>query len=278
MPLESSSSVSTAATEHALELHRNQFWEAAGTVVKTLFFFIVSPWILRRLGAEAFGGFALALSTMACVLSFDFGLRVHLRVLLSQQREQEVARATSFAGVIASFLLLGVILLPVTAVLGWLGGWSHWLHTSADGLIPAAVAFSWVYLLSLLLMEPLAARERLSETKVAVFLGNLLAIPAVLLGVWLRQPAMVLAIIYFLSLTLPNLGLVIVKLRGEFRAMLQQLPRVEKARVIGFFRDGQLAWADQHPVVDEELSPDLSGRLAARARAGGHFLFVFKVQ
>lgn len=190
------------------ELALIQLWETLSTVAKAAFFFVVTPVLLARLGREEYGWLALSFSVVTCVVVTDFGIRGYLRVTLSAMsggedrfREQAISQSA------AAFLCVQLPLIALTIFAGHAGWWSRWLGLGPGGdvVLVAAVVGSSVLSLSLLLVEPLAARRQLSPVKLASFLGNVLAVPLVFALASTGASALGCALGYLAALTLPNL-------------------------------------------------------------------------
>lgn len=229
------------------ELVLIQLWETLSTVAKAAFFFLATPVLLARLGREGYGLLALSFSVVTCVVVTDFGIRGCLRVALSAMprgEDRDWQRVLSQSA--AAFLCVQLPLIVATVLAGQAGLWSRWLGLGPNGdtVLVAAVIGSSVFSLSMLLVEPLAARRQLSPVKLAGFLGNALAVPLVLALAFSGASALGCALGYIAALTLPNLVLALFLEPRVFAALLrapkhfhphQVTPLLFKARWFALF-------------------------------------------
>ncbi len=258
------------------ELTLNQWWETLSTIAKALFFFLVTPVLLRRLGTEGYGFLALALSAMACVLSFDFGLRIRLRIALSGLTAQTESTAGNrslaealghYLGLLASFAALG-------AIVAASGLWQRW--TRSDGhLLAVALLGSSACGFSMLLLEPLAARGRLSQVKASAFIGNALATPVVLGLVATGSSANGCFLGYALSLAIPNLGCALVFRSAELAALPRALGAISPAGLFRSIYAGRwFALTATESLLKSYLLTFLAGALLGPAAAGTYFILL----
>ncbi len=196
-------------------------------MAKAAFFFTACPVITAQLGREAFGLFAVALSALACVVASDFGIRLHTRIALSTDSHDRHQQATALAASLAAYTLLLAAIGGATAAIASVGGWARLLSLPAEGdrTILVTVLAGSAYVLSLLLLEPLAALGKLSAVRAAACWGNALALPVVLVAASRHAPVAVLVPAYLAALSVPNVILV-----GLHRAARERL--CDAARIL----------------------------------------------
>ena len=216
-----------AAAEQPRELALIQLWETLATVAKAAFFFLATPVLIARLGREGYGLLALALSVVACVVGLDLGLRPYLRVALSSLQADASARSRLLAEVLGAFLVVQVLALVVVFAGARAHEWSRLfqLPAAGDRMLVVALACGSAYALSLLLIEPLAARHRLSLVKAASFCGYALAVPVVIALAQTGAGATACFLGFAAALTAPNLLLALVYEPRALAALLRARPR-----------------------------------------------------
>lgn len=224
------------------ELALVQLWETFATLAKAAFFFLATPVLLARLGQEGYGLLAMSFAVMACVLGLDFGLRPYLRVALSAlpaEDDREWPRV--LAETVGAFLCIQIPGVFVAIAGARAGLWSRWLGLGAEGdlVLVAALLGSLAYTLSLLLIEPLAARRRLSLVKAASFLGYALAVPVVIALAHSGASALGCALGYIATLTAPNLALAALALPRSLAALLRAPAHLHPRQVFSIVREGR---------------------------------------
>jgi O-antigen/teichoic acid export membrane protein len=201
-------SAGSSSRDHLRELSRNQVWQSANFLAKALFLALLTPLMLARWGAEQYGLFALASSLLVSLALLDGGVRALTRLRLTEalaagdraryRRAFTEGVVTFSAVVIAAFL---------AALAGGLAGW--WsalfrLPAGGDRMLVITVGLTGLMMLGILLLEPLAARGRLSALKAANTWGALLALPLCAAAVWLGRGPLAAIVIYALCLLAPG--------------------------------------------------------------------------
>jgi O-antigen/teichoic acid export membrane protein len=210
---EKSKPVPGAHREYLKELLWNQIWQGANFGSKAVFLLLLTPLMLKRWGADGFGLFGLASSLLVSMALTDGGVRSLTRLRLTEairtSNEAEFRRALSeglltFVTVLSFFILVVIGL----AASGWM---QTVLHLPSGGalVLVATVILTGGSLTTLLALEPLAARGKLSAVKAANTWGAILAIPVCSTAVWLHGSVLVVVILYSLCTIIPNVILII---------------------------------------------------------------------
>ena len=144
---------------------------------------MLTPSMLKTWGSAGYGEFAVASSVVVFVTIFDFGIRGRLRADLAQaeaagEKERGKHLATQAACMIAIASLAAVALATALAAVHF---WSETLNISLahESLIAVTTAMACSTMLSGQLLEPLVAKGRLGELKLAGAVGSAAAIPIV---------------------------------------------------------------------------------------------------
>ncbi|MEQ1859645.1 MAG: hypothetical protein ABMA13_06900 [Chthoniobacteraceae bacterium] len=262
--------MSDAAKRQLRELASNQGWEMLGAAAKALFVFVVTPVLLRRLGEDGFGFLALALSALTALVALDFGLRMRLRIALSAATSQPRALARS----IGHYLALVALSVAIAAVAAHFGWWQR-ATGSSNGLLFAAVLGGGAYGLSLLLLEPLAARGRLSMAKAAAFAGSALTIPVLLALAASGASVGVCFVGQAAALTIPNLCVALFVRTPEVAELPRALASISPAGFVRSLRDGRwFALTAAEWLAKSYLLTFLAGLLLGPAAAGTYFILL----
>ena len=197
--------------DYRRELWFNQVWQGLNFLSKALFLAVLTPLMLRTWGREGYGMFALASSLLVSMAVLDCGVRSLTRLRLcealargdAEEFERMLCRG------IAAFCGVALLAFLAAAGLAAAGLWSRWLRLPPEGdfLIAMTVGLTGLFMASVLFLEPLAARGRISAVKAANTVGALAAIPAVGLLVWRGGSVTAAVALYFAALTLPNVWL-----------------------------------------------------------------------
>ena len=161
------------------QLFGNQLWETVAFAAKAAFLVLLTPLMLAQWGAQGYGEFALASSAFVLLTALDCGVRPRLRVLLctaAAEQDMESYRALIAKAVLTSAVVWGtaLLLLAAGAALPLLG-----FGASETRLIAVTAGMTALVSISGLLVEPLAARGRISDFKLAGAAGSFLALPVV---------------------------------------------------------------------------------------------------
>jgi O-antigen/teichoic acid export membrane protein len=195
------------------ELLFNQVWQALNFISKAAFLGLLTPLMLHTWGAGGYGLFALASSLLVSLAILDCGVRslTRLRLCDALARNDRADFSLAVGEGAAAFGLMGAGAFAIAAAIALLHGWSRWLNLPPEGdfLIAMTVGLVAIFMLTVLLLEPLAARGRVSALKAANTVGALAAIPVVALAVWRGSSVTAATFIYFVCLTAPNLVLLV---------------------------------------------------------------------
>ena len=199
----------TGTNGYRRELYFNQLWQGLNFLSKALFLAVLTPLMVRTWGRDGYGLFALASSLLVSMAVLDCGVRSLTRLRLCEALARGDAEEFDQALCRGIAAFCGVALLAFLAAAGMAaaGLWSRWLQLPREGdfLIAMTVGLTGLFMASVLFLEPLAARGRISAVKAANTVGALAAIPAVGLLVWRGGSVTAAVAVYFLCLTLPNL-------------------------------------------------------------------------
>lgn len=194
------------------ELWLNQIWQGLNFGSKAVFLALMTPWMLQVWGETKFGVFAMASSLVVSLNLLDFGVRSLTRIRLVEAGASgdptTVARVMA-PGLFAFGLMgLGIFLLALGVTFP---GWTEQLFTvereDAWSLV-LTTGLTALYMVTLLLMEPLCAQGSLSKVKAANTIGAVVAIPAVALVLWAGGGVSAALIAYFAALFGPNFFLI----------------------------------------------------------------------
>lgn len=206
-------SSTSASQRYRGELLQNQIWQGLNFFSKAAFLVLLTPLMLKIWGQDRYGMFTLANSLLVSLAVLDCGIRSLTRLRLCQALAQKDGAAFRFAiceGV-ASFGIIALAIFLVSAAVAWAGLWSIWFRLPPEGnfLIALSVGLIGLFMISLLIVEPLAAEGRVSALKAVNTLGAVAGIPIVAAIVWFHGTVLEATLAYFLCLTLPNIYLFI---------------------------------------------------------------------
>jgi O-antigen/teichoic acid export membrane protein len=223
------------------ELLLNQVWQGLNFFSKAGFLALLAPLMLKVWGPVGYGMFALASSLLVSLAVLDCGVRSLTRLRLCEARTAHDTKDFNFAICegLSAFALIAFLAFAVSASLAVAHLWSHWLQLPPEGdfLIAMTVGLIGLFMLSLLLLEPLAAEGRISALKAANTAGATVAIPMVGLWVWFGGSVTAAVFLYFLCLILPNLILFFTGglLRTKF---WHEWPRLTLRHILGTLHSG----------------------------------------
>ena len=199
--------------EYLSELLWNQIWQGANFLSKAVFLLLLTPLMLKRWGADGFGLFGLSSSLLVSMALTDGGVRSLTRLRLTEAiRNSDEAEFRRALGeglfTFATVLVLVVLAAAGLAASGWM---QIILHLPAGGslVLVATVISTGVTMATLLALEPLAARGKLSAVKAANTWGAVLAIPVCSAAVWMSGSVLTVVVLYSLCMILPNVILII---------------------------------------------------------------------
>jgi len=211
--MQTTGKASPAHHEYLRELFRNQIWQSANFASKAFFLLLLTPLMLKHWGADGFGLFGLASSLLVSMALTDGGVRSLTRLRLAEalrnSDEAEFRRALG-EGLFTFVTVLGFVILAVIGLAA-----SGWMQTAlqlpAGGslVLLVTVILTGGSLTTLLALEPLAARGKLSAVKAANSWGALAAIPICGTALWMNGSVLVVVILYSLCMIIPNLILII---------------------------------------------------------------------
>lgn len=205
--------------------------------------------MLKKWGAENFGLFALASSLLVSMALLDGGVRALTRIRMAEawaQGDEKAARDIYSEGILtfSSICLLAFVISVLVAALGWLDQWLH-LPPGGARVLVLTVFCTAILMITLLALEPLAAKGALSILKASNTWGALIAIPICGILVWASASVEQVIIAYAACLTIPNL--------------------------IVFWRSGLLALTPRHG------SSCFGPRVALRTLRGGMWYYITTV-
>ena len=230
-----------ASRRYRWELFLNQLWQGLNFVSKAAFLALLTPLMLHVWGEDGYGMFALSSSLLVSLAILDCGVRSLTRLRLCEALNTGDTADFSFAVCegVAAFGLMALAAFLGALALAWDGCWSRWLHLPLEGdfLIAMTVGLVGLFMLSVLLLEPLAAQGRVSLLKAANTVGALAAIPIVGLLVWRGASVTGATFAYFACLTLPNVFLVF-RMHTERVLHWREWRRLRWSHVAGTLRAG----------------------------------------
>lgn len=199
--------------EYRKELLWNQIWQGANFVSKAGFLLLMTPLMLKRWGADGYGLYSLSSSLLVSMALTDGGVRSLTRIRLTEalrnNDEDEFRRALS-EGLVTFIAVLGLVIL-VMAGLAASGLMKTALKLPPGGetVLITTVIMTGITMTTLLALEPLAARGKLSETKAANTWGAIVAFPVCGLVLWLHASILTVVILYSLCMIVPNVVLML---------------------------------------------------------------------
>lgn len=199
--------------EYLKELLWNQIWQSANFVSKALFLLLLTPLMLKRWGAEGFGLFGLSSSLLVSMALTDGGVRslTRLRLTESSRNNDEAAFRRALSEGLFTFGAVLSLVALVAVGLAASGGMQIVLKLPPGGgkVLVTTVILTGFTMMTLLALEPLAARGRLSEVKAANTWGAIAAIPVCGVVLWLKAPVLTVVVLYSLCMIVPNLALIV---------------------------------------------------------------------
>jgi len=190
------------------QLIANQLWETVSFIAKAGFLVLLTPLMLKTWGSTGYGEFAVASSVIVIVTIFDFGIRGRLRLELCRVEAAGELNQARHLSTQAACTLACACLAGVGVAMGLVGMhfWSRNLRISHDheSLIVATAAMASLTMFSGQLLEPLVAKGRLGEIKLATAIGSAVAIPMVWWAVSQGSSSTVVIIVWMGLLSLSN--------------------------------------------------------------------------
>ncbi len=176
---------------------------------KAGFLLLLTPLMISKWGPEGYGLFALASSLLVSMAILDGGVRALTRIQMAEawkDGDEEAARRAYSEGLLTFSLvcLIATLLAAGFAATGWMADLLR-LPPGGAALMVMTVVCTAVFMITLLGLEPLAARGKLSELKAANTWGAVAAIPICGALVLFDAPVAAVVFAYALSLTVPNL-------------------------------------------------------------------------
>lgn len=200
--------VSQSRAAYLKELFLNQLWQSANFVSKAAFLVILTPLMLRLWGKDYYGLFALSSSLLVSMALLDGGVTSLTRLRLAEalkSGDRELFRRAYSEGLL-TFSSVVAVAVGGIAVLGSLGLLSRWLNLPEGGDVVLVVTalLTGIFMISVLLMQPLAAEGKLSVLKAANTWGALAAIPVVAGALFLGASVLQVTVVYSLCQIVPN--------------------------------------------------------------------------
>ncbi len=233
--------VASPSRSYRWELFLNQVWQGLNFFSKAAFLVLLAPLMLKIWGPVGYGMFALASSLLVSLAILDCGVRSLTRLRLCNARVANDTKDFNFAICegLTAFALITFLAFAIAAGLAAARLWSYWLQLPPEGdfLIAMTVGLIGIFMLSLLLLEPLAAEGRISALKMANTVGAVAAIPVIGLVVWFGGSVTLAVFVYFLCLILPNFVLFVTGdlLHAKF---WQEWPRLTLHHVLSTLHSG----------------------------------------
>jgi O-antigen/teichoic acid export membrane protein len=201
--------VSQSRAAYLKELFLNQLWQSANFVSKAAFLVILTPLMLRVWGKEYYGLFALSSSLLVSMALLDGGVTSLTRLRLAEalkSGDRELFRGAYSEGLL-TFASVVAVAVGGIAVLGSLGLLSRWLNLPAGGdfVLVITALLTGIFMISVLIMQPLAAEGKLSALKAANTWGALVAIPVVAGALLVGASVLQVMVVYSLCQIVPNL-------------------------------------------------------------------------
>ncbi len=226
--------------DYRRELLLNQVWQGLNFLSKAGFLGLLTPLMQYVWGPIGYGMFALSSSLLVSLAILDCGVRSLTRLRLCEALVKDDREDFSFAVIegVSAFALVAFFAAGGAAVLAYFHVWSRWLQLPPEGdlLVALTVGMVGLFMLSVLLLEPLAAKGSVSALKAANTLGALIGIPAVGLLVWFKGSVTAATTLYFICLISPNIVLFVTQVRPLI--YLSSLTRLRPAHVITTLKSG----------------------------------------
>ncbi len=213
-----------ATKAYRKELLKNQVWQVLNFGSKAGFLILLTPLMISKWGAEGYGLFALASSLLVSMAILDGGVRALTRIQMAEawkKGDEGTARQVYQEGLL-TFISISLLAVAASALFAATGCLTSLLRLPEGGarVLVMTVGCTAVLMTTLLLLEPLAARGKLSAMKAANTWGAILAIPLCAVLVFCGASVGIVIFAYAASLTLPNL--IIAWRNGLFELLLFQ--------------------------------------------------------
>lgn len=192
------------------ELFLNQVWQGANFLSKAGFLVLLTPLMISHWGDVGYGVFALASSLLVSMALLDGGVRALTRIRLAQALKVGDAlefRTAYWCGLATFATVAGVTFLFVALLnqAGWIERAFH-LPSGAGWVLVATVGLTGLYMLTTLVLEPVAARGNLSLVKAVNTVGAVASLPLCAAAIWWGASVFPTMVIYSLCAILPNLA------------------------------------------------------------------------
>lgn len=191
------------------ELLFNQVWQGANFLSKAGFLILLTPFMIQKWGAEGYGLFALASSLLVSMALLDGGVRALTRIRLAEALKagDTLAFRRAYWAGLTTFGLVATVAFLVAVGINHLGWIESVLRLSPGGgrVMVVTVALTGVYMLTTLVLEPIAARGNLSMVKAVNTLGAVAALPLCGAALWVGAPVFPTVVLFSLCSILPNL-------------------------------------------------------------------------
>lgn len=197
--------------EYLRELLWNQIWQGANFASKALLFLLLTPLMTKRWGPDGYGLFALSNSLLVSMALTDGGIRSLTRVRLTEaiRKNDEAEFRLALGEGLFTFVAVLIFATLVTVGLAASGLMQSLLNLRpGDSLVlVVTMIMTGVNMTTMLALEPLAARGRLSETKAPITWGAVMALPICATALWLHASVLVVVMLYSSCMIVPNLVL-----------------------------------------------------------------------
>ena len=207
--MNSSAPPDPAATRLAYqkELLSNQVWQGMNFLSKAGFLLLLTPLMIAHWGTEGYGLFALASSLLVSMALIDGGVRALTRLRLAEAlrlNDQVAYREAYWSGVVTFACVAGAVF-AAALVLGFSGIATSVLKLPPGGdvVLMVTVGLTGFFMLSTLVLEPIAAAGNLSLLKAANTIGALAAIPLCAAALFLNGGVLLVSVLYSLSFIIP---------------------------------------------------------------------------
>lgn len=187
----------------------NQLWQALNFGAKALFLLLLTPMMIFRWGSIGYGLFALASSLLVSMALLDGGIRALTRIQMADawKRGDRESMERIYAEGLLTFASVSLLAVAVSLILSLRGYLTSWflLPPGGSGVLVLTVLCTAILMSTILMLEPLAAKGKLSTLKAANTWGALAAIPVCALLVYFRAGVGSVIVSYAACMTLPNL-------------------------------------------------------------------------
>lgn len=198
-----------SAKAYRKELLYNQLWQSANFLSKAGFLVLLTPLMISKWGAEGYGVFALASSLLVSMALLDGGVRALTRLRLAEALKsgKDDAYARAYAEGMLTFTYVVILAVLIAIGLGATGllKSSLKLPDGASEILVMTVGLTGIMMITLLMLEPLAAKGNLSTLKAANTWGAVVSIPVIAGVVWFGGSIGLVIFLYSACLIIPNL-------------------------------------------------------------------------